>query len=44
MNAAKELGYRQVYERWDMQFDFEGRLDYPLPESGHRLSFCCWKK
>ena len=35
INAAKELGYRQVSERTDMQVDFEDVLDYPLPEGFH---------
>ena len=53
INAAKELGYRQVYELNDMQFDFEDVLDYPLPEGFHfvkpeeydmdKISKCCWK-
>ena len=53
INAAKELGYRQVYEINDMQFDFEDVLDYPLPEGFHfvkpeeydmdKISKCCWK-
>lgn len=53
MNAAKELGYCQVYERFDMQFDFGDVLDYPLPEGFHfvkpeeydvdKIGKCCWK-
>ena len=53
INAAKELGYHQVYERTDMQFDFEDVLDYQLPEGFHfvkpeeydmdKISKCCWK-
>ena len=53
INAAKELGYRQVYELNDMQFDFEDVLDYPLPEGFHfvkpeeydmdKINKCCWK-
>ena len=53
INAAKELGYRQVSERTDMQFDFEDVLDYPLPEGFHfvkpeeyeldKIGKCCWK-
>ena len=53
INAAKELGYRQVSERTDMQVDFEDVLDYPLPEGFHfvkpeeyeldKIGKCCWK-
>ncbi len=53
INAAKELGYCQVYERTDMQFDFEDVLDYQLPEGFHfvrpeeydmdKISKCCRK-
>lgn len=53
INAAKELGYCQVYERTDMQFDFEDVLDYQLPEGFHfvkpeeydmdKISKCYWK-
>lgn len=53
INAAKELGYIQICERTDMQFDFEDVLDYPLPEGFHfvkpeeydmdKISKCCWK-
>lgn len=53
INAAKELGYYQVYEENDMQFDFEDVLDYPLPEGFHfvkpeeydmdKIGKCCWK-
>ena len=53
INAAKELGYQQVYERNEMQLDFEDALDYPLPEGFHfvkpeeydmdKISKCCWK-
>lgn len=53
INAAKELGYCQVYELNDMQFDFEDVLDYQLPEGFHfvkpeeydmdKISKCCWK-
>ena len=35
INAARKLGYRQVHERCDMWFDFQDRLDYPLPEGFH---------
>lgn len=51
--AAEEMGYCQVWERMDMQFDFEDELDYPLPEGFHFVepgeydmakgSKCCWK-
>lgn len=53
MGAAGQAGYRQRFERWDMQFDFDGALNYPLPEGFHfvspneyeidRISKCCWK-
>ena len=53
INAAKKLGYHQVDERFDMQFDFEDTLDYPLPEGFHfvepeeydmdKIGECCWK-
>ena len=53
LNAAKELGYRQVYDRTDMQFDFEDVLDYSLPEGFHfvkpeetdmdKIGKCCCK-
>ncbi|MBC8542256.1 GNAT family N-acetyltransferase [Bianquea renquensis] len=53
INTAKELGYCQIYERTDMQFDFEDVLDYQLPEGFHfvkpeeydmdKISKCCWK-
>ncbi len=53
INAAKELGYRQVKELNDMQFDFGDVLDYPLPEGFYfvrpeeydmdKISKCCWK-
>lgn len=51
--AAEQLGYYQKSEHWDMQFDFDDVLDYPLPEGFHfvkpekydmdKLSKCCWK-
>ncbi len=51
--AAEQLGYYQKSERWDMQFDFDDVLDYPLPEGFHfvkpekydmdKMSKCCWK-
>lgn len=51
--AAEQLGYYQKSERWDMQFDFDDVLDYPLPEGFHfvkpekydmdKISKCCWK-
>ncbi|MDE7430030.1 MAG: GNAT family N-acetyltransferase [Lachnospiraceae bacterium] len=53
MNAAKQAGYYQKSESWDMQFDFEDVLDYPLPEGFHfvnpeeydieKIGKCCWK-
>lgn len=53
INAAEEMGYHQVYESFDMQFDFEEVLDYPLPEGFHfvkpeeydmdKIGKCCWK-
>ena len=53
MEAAKKMGYHQVSEETDMQFDFEDVLDYPLPEGFHfvkpeeydviKVSKCCWK-
>ena len=53
MNAAKQAGYYQKSESWDMQFDFEDVLDYPLPEGFHfvdpdeydieKVAKCCWK-
>ncbi len=53
MNAAKQAGYYQKSESWDMQFDFDDVLDYPLPEGFHfvnpdeydieKIGKCCWK-
>ena len=53
MNAAEQAGYNQKSESWDMQFDFDDVLDYPLPEGVHlvapdeydmdKISKCCWK-
>ena len=53
MKAAEQAGYCQESESWDMQFDFEEVLDYPLPEGFHfvkpeeydidKISKCCWK-
>lgn len=53
IRAAKKLGYDQVSEAWDTQFDFNEALDYPLPEGFHFVekkdydmakgSKCCWK-
>ncbi len=53
MKAAEQLGYCQKSENWDMQFDFEEVLDYPLPEGFHFVNpedydmakgnKCCWK-
>lgn len=51
--AAEKMGYCQVWERMDMQFDFKDELDYPLPEGFYFVkpeeydmakgSKCCWK-
>ena len=53
MEAAKKMGYHQVSEETEMQFDFEDVLDYPLPEGFHfvepeeydliKVGKCCWK-
>ena len=53
INAAKQAGYYQKSESWDMQFDFDDVLDYPLPEGFHfvnpdeydieKVGKCCWK-
>lgn len=53
MKAAKQLGYEQKSESWDMQFDFAQELDYPLPEGFHFVNAedydmakgnrCCYK-
>lgn len=53
MDAANKAGYHQKSEIWDMQFDFNDVLDYPLPEGFHfvspndydmdKKSKCCWK-
>lgn len=53
MDTAKQAGYYQKLENWDMQFDFDYVLDYPLPEGFHFVnpdeynidkgSKCCWK-
>lgn len=53
MKAAGQLGYCKESESWDMQFDFEEVLDYPLPEGFHfvkpeeynidKVGKCCWK-
>lgn len=53
INAAKQAGYHQKWENWDMQFDFDDVLDYPLPKGFHFVnsdeydmdkgSKCCWK-
>ena len=53
MEAARKMGYHQVSEETDMQFDFEDVLDYPLPEGFHfvepeeydliKVGKCCWK-
>lgn len=53
MKAAEQAGYHQKSEKWDMQFDFEDALDYPLPKGFHFVNpdeydmdkgnKCCWK-
>ena len=53
MAAAARAGYQQVYSRYDMIFDFDKALDYPLPQgfsfvpndqvSVEKLTECCWK-
>ena len=53
MSAAKQAGYHQKSEYWDMQFDFDDVLDYPLPKGFHFVNpdeydldkggKCCWK-
>ena len=51
MCAARQLGYRQKSEHWDMQYDFANELDYPLPKGFHfvnrqdmeKVSKCCFK-
>lgn len=53
MNAAKKAGYSQKSENWDMQFDYDDVLDYPLPEGFRfvspdeydidKIGKCCWK-
>lgn len=53
MKAAMQQGYCQVWQKTDLQFDFEEALDYPLPEGFHfvnpeefdigKASKCCWK-
>ncbi len=53
MQAAAEHGYRQVWERFERQLDYEEELDYPLPEGFHFVkpeeydmakgNKCCWK-
>ncbi|MBD5396444.1 MAG: GNAT family N-acetyltransferase [Lachnospiraceae bacterium] len=53
MSAAKQAGYHQKSEYWDMQFDFDDVLDYPLPKGFHFVDpdeydldkggKCCWK-
>ena len=35
MNAAQQLGYGQNSEHWDMQYNFENELHYPLPKDFH---------
>ena len=53
MKAAMRMGYHQISEAMDMQFDFEETLDYPLPKGFHFVkpeeydmakgNKCCWK-
>lgn len=53
MNAAQQLGYGLKSEHWDMQYNFENELYYPLPEGFHfinpqnldisKVGECCWK-
>lgn len=53
MEAARKQGYYQKKENWDMLFDFNEVLDYPLPEGFHFVkneeydmakgNKCCWK-
>ncbi len=53
IRAAKQFGYYQESESWDMEFDFEDVLDYPLPKGFHfvksqefdmnKIGKCCWK-
>lgn len=53
MNAAQQLGYGKKSEHWDMQYDFQNELQYPLPEGFHfvnpqnldwsKVGECCWK-
>ncbi len=51
MCAARQLGYRQKSEHWDMQYDFVNELDFPLPKGFHsvnrqdmeKVSKCCFK-
>lgn len=51
--AAAKLGYHQVDENTDMEFDFDTALDYPLPAGFRFVPYeeqdetkrliCCWK-
>jgi len=53
MHAAETVGYYQESEIWDMQYDFEKEMSYPLPEGFHfvksqeldmtKVDKCCWK-
>ncbi|MBQ3080214.1 MAG: GNAT family N-acetyltransferase [Clostridia bacterium] len=53
MNAAERAGYTKTFEYDDMIFDFEGSIDYPLPDgfrfvpaeevSIEKCCECCWK-
>ncbi|MBQ8823394.1 MAG: GNAT family N-acetyltransferase [Lachnospiraceae bacterium] len=51
--AAEKMGYQQISQWNDMQYDFDKPLDYPLPKGFHfvpqgmldiaKISECCWK-
>ena len=53
MKAAAQIGYRQVSQVVEMDFDFDDVLDYPLPAGFHfvkpeyydvtKVNKCCWK-
>lgn len=53
INAAKALGYSQVYQWTDMDIDFSKELNYPLPDGFRfvpygkadieKIDKCCWK-
>lgn len=42
MNAARQLGYGQKSEHWEMQYDFAYALDYPLPEGFQFIKRRIW--